>query len=418
MKILLYTPDLTGHPQVYCRVIARALLDAGHSVAIASSATASDWQTRWPVLRPLADESSVQCVDVRKTTGTASGALTAEQLCQVQRECGTDATLLIDADAFTEQFLRIASGEAPRLRGRICAIFSGASEWIPGEDPYTGLCEPWMGPTLRRMLGRAKRALFERRKSSRYFYEQVLIRHRTVDALIVKDERVASRCGAPVSWMPEIYRVFDVQPDERRGLDWEQFAEPIERYVAQAGAANVLLYFGTGAWYKGYDRFLQLAQQVPGTFALHAGAPDRREPGKPYACDVDVTRQDLLRQGRLFETQAFIESGDLIERLFSLPARFVSTHRLTLSSGTVLQALEMGKPVLTPDTGLVGWRTREFKLGETYAYANGLDLAAKWSAFKSGTFDPDPQAIRSFMERFSRGETERFFTKILTGSRP
>jgi glycosyltransferase involved in cell wall biosynthesis len=414
MSILLYAPDLTGHPQVYCRVIARALLDAGHSVAIASAADEADWRSRWPTLRPLADEDRVRCVDVRKTTGS-SGNLTAEQLVQVQKECGADSTLFIDADSFSAQFRRIANGEAPRLRGRICAIFSGASEWCTGEDPYTGEREPLIGPTLRRTLGRVKRALFARRKSVGYFYEHVLIRRRTVDALIVKDERIPQRFGPPVHWMPEIYRVFDVISGERRLADWDRFAEPIQRYIQQAGADHVLLYFGTGAWYKGYDWFLRLAQQVPGTFALHAGAPDRRE-GIPYGCDVEAVRQDLLRQGRLFETQAFMESGDLIELLFSSVARFVSTHRLTLSSGTALQALEMGKPVLTPDAGLVGWRTREFHLGTTYAYGDIDDLARKWAAFPCGSRDANPQAIRAFMKRFSREKTERFFVDVLTRS--
>ena len=418
MSILLYAPSLTGHPQIYCRVIARALLDAGHPVAIASAANLADWQTRWPALRPLADEPRVSCIDVRQPTGTVSGLLTAEQLGQVQKACDADATLFVDGDAFADQFRRLAAREAPRLRGRVCAIFSGASEWMPGEDPYTGRREPVFGPTLRRTLGRAKRALFARRKSVGYFYEQLLVKRRSVDALIVKDERIPQRFGPPVHWMPEIYRVFDVMPGERRLPDWDRFAEPIQRYMQQAGADNVLLYFGTGAWYKGYDWFLQLAQQVPGTFALHAGAPDRREPGKPYSCDVEAVRQDLLRQGRLFETQAFIESGDLIALLFSSIARFVSTHRLTLSSGTALQALEKGKPVLTPDAGLVGWRTREYRLGATYAYGDLDAMGCQWAAFKSGARPVDPQAIRAFMERFSRARTEQFFIRILTGDGP
>jgi hypothetical protein len=180
----------------------------------------------------------------------------------------------------------------------------------------------------------------------------------------------------------------------------------------------VLLYFGTGAWYKGYDCFLKLAQTDGNAFALHAGAPERGEKGKSYLYDVEDMRHALLRQGRLFETNAFIESDDLISLLFRSIGRFVSTHRLTLSSGTVLQALELGKSVLTPDAGLVGWRTREYRLGTTHAYGNMEDLASTWAAFKSGTFDADPQDLRSFMGRFSRTNVERFFTDIVTGRAP
>ena len=342
--------------------------------------------------------------------------MTVEQLIQMQQECRADATLFVDADRFGEQFRRIAAGDAPRLRGRTCAIFSKTSEWCPGEDAYTGARTPWIGPTFRSTLGRLKRAWFDRRKSVRYFYEHVLVGRRAVDVLIVKDERIVQRYGAPVCWMPEIYRVFDVRPEERKRPDWEKFAGPIRQYVTQAGPDNVLLYFGSAALYKGYDQFLQLVQADESTVGLHAGPLEGATVERSYCESFGAARRELKKQGRLFETNAFIESEDLVSLLFGSVARFVSTHRLTLSSGTLLQALEAGKAVLTPDAGLVGWRTREFKLGGTYAYGNGMDLAEKWLAFKSGALDPAKADIRSFMDKFSRERTAQFFTDILTGS--
>ena len=415
MNALIYSSGLAGHLQVYCRVIARALLSAGHKVVIASPSDAMDWQSRWPTLRPLIDEERIACVDVRKATGDSSGVLTAEQLIRIQKECRADATLFIDADVFAAQFRRIASGEVSPLLGRICAIFARTSEWSPGEDAYTGRRMSLAGPALRDTLGRIKRSLFNRRECIRYFFEHVLVDRRTVDAIVVKDERISKSRGTPVVWMPEIYRVFDVQPEERRRCDWDRFSDPVRRYIDNAKSDNLLLYFGTGAWYKGYDLFLELARRDTGTFALHAGAPDRGEKGKQYKYDVAGIRQQLLAQGRLFETEAFIESEDLVSLLFNGIARFASTHRLTLSSGTVLQALEMDKPVLTSDAGLVGWRTREFKLGGTYVHGDMDDLEGKWSAFKSGAFDANPRDIRRFMDRFSQERVERFFVDLMTG---
>jgi len=411
VRVLLYAPALSGHHQVYCRVIGRVLLDAGHEVVLASPSTRKDWLARGAALKPFADESAVEDIDMR-----AQSVCTAEELAAIQRQYRVDTTLFTHADGFADQFRRMATGAAPRLRGRICAIFSGACAWFPGEDIYTGRREPLFGPTMRQTLGRGKRALLNRKDTDRYFYEQVLLRARTVDAVIVKDERIADRFGPPVFWMPEIYRIFDQLPEERRGPDYERFAGPVSDYAARAGEKNVLLYFGSGAWYKGYDYFLRLAQQDPGTFALHAGAPDRREPGKTYTCDVELIRQDLLRQGRLFETNAFVESQDLVDLLFSSIGRFVSTHRLTLSSGTTLQALEVGTPVLTPDTGLVGWRTRSSGLGSVYAYEDIDDLAEKWNAVRQGWCDPPLEAFQGYMARFSRLALERFFMEVLTQS--
>ncbi len=418
MNMLLYAPQLTGHPQVYVRVITRALLTAGHHVTVACPAQKQDWLDHWPNLRGLADEDGVRCLDSRNYTGGGQGHATVEQLVTIQKEAQADATLLIEADGLADEFRRMAADESLRLRGRVAAIFSRTSAWYPREDFYTGEVEPMIGPTVRRTLGRAKRALFNRRASAHYFYESILLKHRLVDALIVKDERLPPRYGAPVTWMPEIYRVFDVREDERRHADWHQFADPVQEYVRQAGPDNVLLYFGTGAWYKGYDWFLKLALDAPGTYALHAGAPERGEPGKRYDHDVMSLRDELLRQGRLFETRAFIKSEDLVDLLFASISRFVSTHRLSMSSGTLLQALEAGKPVLTPASGLVGWRTKTHRLGMTYPYGDAAGLRTAWQSFRHGAGDPVKSDLASFIRRFSRDAVEDFFVGVMEGRIP
>lgn len=416
MNILLYAPDLPGHPQVYCRVISRALLDAGHTVFILSPSGKRDWQREWPPLRSLADERRVMDVDVRPHAGGLPASLTVEEMTAIQTTYHVDSTLFIEGDKWATQFRRIAAGDAPRLRGRVCAICDRAGEWYPGENAYTGKAVSLIGPTLHQTFGRVRHRLLHGSETPRYYYEHVLLRGRVVDALIVKDERIAARYGAPVSWMPEIYRVFDTTPDERRGRDGELLADSIRAFVSRAGAGNVLLYFGTAAWYKGYDWFLRLALRDGDTFAIHAGAPDRREVGKPYDIDVDAARRELLREHRLFETNAFVESMELVDFVFSSIARYVSTHRLTLSSGTALQALEQGKPVLTPDTGLVGWRTRHFELGMNYPYASEDGLREAWGRFREGDCDPSPGRIQTFMERFSRQATEDYFVNVLTES--
>lgn len=413
MNILVYSPGLAGHLQVYCRVITRALLDDGHRVTIAAPASISDWKSLWPVLRPLADEEYIRCVDIRPITGSMEGDLSAEQMIQVQKHCSSDVTLFTHADSFESQFRRIAFGKTPRLRGRVVAIFARTSEWCPGENAYTGEREPVVGPTLRLSLSRLKKAVFERRNSRRYFFEQVLLKRHTVDALVVKDERIPEHYGPPVFWMPEIFRVFDIQPEERRGADWERFAEPISHAFERAGGGNVLLYFGTGAWYKGYDLFLRLARSDLTVFALHAGAPGRVESGKCHVCDIESTRQELLRQGRLLETRTFVESDDLIRLLFSSVERYISTHRLTLSSGTALQALEMGKPILTPDTGLLGWRTRHYGLGMSYRYQDSDDLLQQFNEFRRRPLSPYVSSIKSAADRFGRQAVERFFQRII-----
>ncbi|HRX07081.1 MAG TPA: hypothetical protein P5306_08335, partial [Kiritimatiellia bacterium] len=133
------------------------------------------------------------------------------------------------------------------------------------------------------------------------------------------------------------------------------------------------------------------------------------------AWDTGGIRDRLRREGRLFETNAFVANGALMRLLFGSIERFVSTHRLTLSSSTVLQALDAGKPVLTPDGGLVGHRTRHNGLGMTYRYFDDRDLAEKWREFRRIPPERYAPAIASFMRRFSRAEVARTFLGLLTG---
>jgi len=416
MRILLYAPSLTGHPQVYCRVIGDILLEAGHEVVIAAALDEVGWGRQWRDLRPFEHHPRVQIVDTRLRSAGRLLDLSAEEMKMLQQDFRIDSTLMVEADRFVEEFRRIAERVVPRLHGKTVGIFARTSGWFPREEDYGGALLPPRGGSLRARASWLRNSLFRPHETQAYLYRELLIRRHAVDAVVVKDERVSERFGPPVYWMPEIYQVFGGNPAERRMGDWDQLTEPIREYIQRAGASNVLLFFGAGAWYKGYDLFLRLAELDPSIFALHAGAPERNEPSKQMAFDTAAIRTILRGQKRLFETQAYIESEDLIHLLFGRIERFVSTHRLTLSSGTALQALDAGKPLLTPAGGLVGYRTRQYNLGMTYRYFDDRDLAATWHEFSQIPATTYSTSIAAFMQRFSREEVARFFLSQLCGS--
>lgn len=415
MNILLYAPILTGHPQVYCRVIGDILIEKGHSVLIASGTDSESWTAQWQDLQVFRGNPQINLVDTRTLSDRGLSHLTGEEMVRVQKDFNVDSTLFIEADYFCKEFRRIAGRMAPRLRGQNVAIFANSCVWYPGEDPYSGRAFPFFDRSLRGNLGKIKRAVFNRKQSAKYFYEKILIDMKTVDTILVKDERLAEHVGPPVHWMPEIYRVFLSSNQEEWHSDWDLFSGPIRDYVRRAGRENILLYFGTGTWYKGYDYFLRLADVDPTTYALHAGAPNREERGKQMDFDTEKIRERLIAEGRLFETRAFIKSNDLIRLVFGSIERFVSTHRLTLSSGTMLQALELGIPVLTPDSGLIGYRTRANRLGITYSYLDDSQLASRWKEFRTMASSEFSEPIAVFMKKFSRNEVARVFTECLCG---
>ena len=415
VNLLFYSPQMAGHPQVYCRVLADIFAEEGHSVVIAGAGAAAEWPRKWPDLVPLIANPRVRFVNVTSRSATGRDELTAEEMRTLQEDFRIDSTLWIDANPWAGELRRIAEKQAPRLRGRTAGIFARTSGWYPRENDYGGAPVPLFSGGPRASLARLKNLAWPGRDSQAHLFRTVLLRQRALDVVVVKDERVSERFGPPVHWMPEIFKVFNAPGAERNGSDWDALAGPIRQYIQRAGSDNVLLFFGTGAWYKGYDLFLRLAELDPSTFALHAGAPARHEPERPMAADTEMMRARLLRQGRLFETNAFVESPSLVRLVFDGIARFVSTHRLTLSSGTMLQALDAGKPVLTPATGNVGYRTRKHGLGLTYRFGDEEDIRAQWLRFRTLPPEGFKPAIRAYMEQFSREAVAKTFRALLLG---
>lgn len=403
---MFHTESLQGHPQVYCRVIGEALLARGARVVIAAADAHDDWAERW-------NDLSVFKGDSRVTVVASPAGLSAEDLVALQQAHAIDSTLLIEADVLRPQFHRISAGVAPRLRGRVAAIFSRTTEWYPGEDFYSGLPLATVQPGLVNRLRRWNREWFQRERSDRYFFETVLMRKRVIDRIVVKDERIAARFGEPVTWMPEIYKLFNSVDNEVQCREFELWQPRLQDAISRVAPQECLLYFGAGAWYKGYDWFLELLARNPCAFGVHAGSGIRYENGKRFTGTPEATRTRLLAEGRLVETGGYVSSQRLVEWLFSAVPLFVSTHRLTVSSGTMLQALDAGTPVLVPETGLVGYRAGTLGLGLTYKYGDVEDMGRQWARMKTMDLAAARSRGQAFMERFSRAAVDQYFSELL-----
>ena len=218
-RILLYSPDVVGHPRVYCRVIADALATEPCQLVVAMGFTDEIGLNESPDIQPLSSRAGVQLIDTRTFSRTGKPHLTAEELVELQLHFDTDTTLFIEADKSKAEFFRIAAGEAPRFRGRNLGIFANTAEWYPGEDSFTGQRRTLLAPTVRTTLGNVKRAIFNRRQSARYFYEKIIIQSGVLDEILVKDERLANWRGPPVHWMPEISRPTAVPESPEEALN-------------------------------------------------------------------------------------------------------------------------------------------------------------------------------------------------------
>lgn len=415
-KILLYSPDVVGHPRVYCRVIADALADAPCELFIAMGFTEDAGFADSPDLHPLASRSGVQLLDTRQHAGTGKPHLTAEELVALQVRFGIDTTLFIEADKSNAEFVRIAGGQAPRLRGRNLGIFANTAEWYPGEDSFTGKPLRLRAPTLRTTLGNIKRAIFNRRQRPRYFFEKTILGAGVLDEMLVKDERLADWFGLPVHWMPEISRPASVPETVEEGAEYLRRQVELKAFLASNPGREPVLYFGDAAYYKGYDLFLEFIAANPSTCAIHPGRSYDAQQKGYFRCDVEALRAELRSQGRLYETNAYVHTQRLKELFFGAIRVYITTHRLALSSSTVIQAAEMGKPVLVPDRGLLGYRARTNNLGDVYRYEDLDDLKQKAHSLWGSDLDRFAEPVAQFWSRFTDEAVRTFFVKRLLQS--
>lgn len=415
-RILLYSPDVIGHPRVYCRVIADALSGQSCEIVLAMGFTSEVGLNESVDLLPLASRAGVRIVDTREFSQSGNPHLSAEELVCLQSDCGIDTTLFIEADKSNAEFRRIAAGQAPRLRGRNLGIFANTTEWYPGEDAFTGEPKRLLAPTIRTTLGNIKRAVFNRRQSPAHFYEQIVIRQRVLDEVLVKDERLADWRGAPVYWMPEISRPASAPETPEEQADYLVRQAELKDFLALNAGREPVLYFGDAAYYKGYDLFLQFIASTPSCCAIHPGRSYDAQQRSYFRCDVEALRAQLKREGRLYETNAYVHTQRLKELFFGAIRLYITTHRLTLSSSTVIQAIEMNKPVLVPNRGLLGYRVRANRLGEVYEYQDLNDLRQKAEELWSSDLDFFSEHVTAAWERFTDTAIRSFFVHRLMGN--
>lgn len=412
-RILIYSADVIGHPRVYCRAIADALAQSGSEIIMmlgfsnhASLESSQD-------LLPLLDRSEVRLIDIRRLTDGERTFLSVEELVAFQERESVDVTLFIEADKFASELARIVDGVAPPLVGRNIGIFANMAEWYPGEDSFSGEKKTILTGRPKTVVGNIYRKIFSPRGTPHWWFERAIIGRKIFDEMWTKDERLATWRGAPVYWMPEISRPFhstdlpehaDVVATRRTQLD---------RFVSSNSGRIPLLYFGDAAFYKGYDMYLELLRKNDRFCAVHAGRLASQSERVKFSTDVDLVRSELLAAGRLLEIDEYVHSQMLKEMYFRVGPVYATTHRLALSSSTMIQAAELGVPVVMPDRGLVGHRVHSNRIGRTYRYGDLRDLADKIDLVVREGAEGYQDSLRSFQERFSEQSVRSFLLSRL-----
>jgi hypothetical protein len=386
-RVLLFSPALEGHRQVYCTVFTDILHDAGCTVVVAGSLRRLAEPARAALVQRLRRRGRVELVD---TTALPRGGrdIGLDALSRLVNERGADITVLAEADDHLGLLTRqMVPGR--RIPGRRVGIFLRGTRYVHvGRDP-----DPW-----RNRAGRWRRGQVAWNTDPYVVHERLMRRFGLLDAALCLDEVFVGTHGRPYEWLPDIYASFD---DDDWALSETERAwlSRLLEFCARQRESPVLLYYGTAHVRRGYPLLLRLAVDLGASF-VHCGAPASvADPDGELA----RLRASLDRRGALFETDAYLPGfGVAREFMRAAPCAILPYRRHYVSSGVMLQALDAGRPVLVSDRGLMAWRTLRFGLGRTYADGSYEALRRETARLldeKPAAYAPQMESFMSFFGR-------------------
>lgn len=380
-RVLIFSPALVGHRQVYCRALADILHDAGCGVVVAGALGGLDPPIRAAFEGALRRRGPVELVD---TGALPRGGrdIGLDALCRLVTRTAAEVTVLTEADDHLELLTRqMARGR--RVPGRRVGIFLRDTRYVHvGRD-----ADPW-----RNRVGRWRRGRVSWRTDPYVFHERLMPRFRLLDAALCLDEVFVGTHDRPYEWLPDIFASFDA---EDWSLDETERAwlGRLQEFRTREPESHVLVYYGRAQVRRGYPLLVRLAVDLEARFA-HCGA---RPPVDDQSGELARLRESLAGRGALLETDTYLPSFAVArEFMRAAPCAVLPYRGHYVSSGVMLQALEAGRPVLVPERGLMAWRTRTFGLGRTYAEGSYEDLRRETLRLTS---EP-PAAYARRMERF------------------
>lgn len=393
---MLWSPSLQGHRLVYCRVIACILGELGYEVVIAGDVGGLEVANA-ARLDTLRGGPVVEVRDIGEDL-RADGASLAPLWRLV---ADVDASLAILAEA--DDSLAALAGRDAAGGGRpakLLALFIRATN-----DQYA-----LRVPLARRV---ARHVRHPAASPDAGALLELLTRRRAPGVVpLVLDERFAGRHAASCRWLPDIYR----DPDEAGAAAGDEAAvwrERVRRFAAAAGERPLFVYVGTSGYRRGYDTLLRLALEEDGCVA-HCGRFVLN--GEPSDEDSSRLRATLLESGRLLETGAPYLEPATADAFIAAARCVVLPYRAhDGSSGIMLQALAVGRPVVVPDRGLMAFRVRGSGLGAVYRDGDNDDLRRRFRELQRRGPAPYAGAMSAFIEHFSLPQLRAALAAAVTG---
>ena len=390
---LIYSPGFDGHRQVYVFVITNVLQQLGFNIYIAGNTQQKVYNSFY--IDKLKEQTEIAFIDTSKYP-KGGRDINIEEFLKIQDIIKTDLTIFPEADFHLNLLASQSFRKKNKLMGRMVGIFMRPFYFY---ERGMGIIEKLK--YLKHLPSRLK-------TDKSLFYEFFLKRFSLLDTALCIDENFVKH-HPYLKWLPDVFQQYAESIMKEEKSEDRTWISKLNNFKEKNNGKFLFLYFGTAQYRRGYDILLKLAHDTDGCF-VHCGLNDS---DVKFDYDTDLLRSDLAKNGRLFETNQYIADPLTIENFFKSTTHLVLPYRKYYgSSGVMLQALDFGIPVMSPDEGIIGKRINHYKLGITYKDDGLSSLEDQFDLFKN----MDPQAFKKSIVTYMNFQTIEQLRNVLINS--
>ena len=351
-KILIYAPNIGGHRQVYCNVIAQWALESKMEVILCIG---NDWcrggntiSQGSPYIDLYKTNNNVDFINASQKPPHKSDS---EYLLDLENDIKPDLIFVISGDEFNHSLysfmkdLIVSKNHSSKWVGIFISCFY-----------YPDLAN-WLKQKVQKLMLKQKLKYFDRT----YWLDEYFVNNTNIQNKF---------------WLPDISKSFNVDANND-DAEFELLCPQIDNFLINNKGKDVLLFFGRDFNRKGFDFIIELALEDEQFIVLRAGDPlENTDESQEIMEKMSI----LEKNGRLLNIPKFIKNPIIIRKLFQATNYILLPYRDHYSSsGVMLQAIEFQKPVVVPNIGLMGKRVFENHLGITYKHK-------KYDEFKKAVY--------------------------------
>lgn len=368
--VLLYCPNIGGHRPIYSAKFIDYYRRNGYEVYYAYCGIEVDFKRRIyedfesRFLESFKEDEGVHMVCLRDQIGRDTDELAL--IVELQEKFMPTLTIFVDGDVLLNTFKQQALPGKPRLLGKNYAVFI-MIDFIYRDMSLTCLLrEPKKRPQVAHLL------------FHKYYFKYLDL----LDGALVSDENLVRECR-PSKHIPmgDVIH-YPLPPDDhvQKNKFFSKVIAEYDEFLLRNPGKDVILQFGELEERKGYDFLLRLVAENPDMVLVRAG---RTKPSYRIKWESLLRREQLLLEGRLFEVDIFIDSQDLIDKLFGSIKYFLFAYKNHFRTSIMMAlALSYDNPVMVPGLGLMKWRMNQHKCGVIYDHNSYESFAKEFTTFR------------------------------------